>query len=1120
MRKLTYASFFSGIDGIRAALDSAGFECVHSCEIDEFCRKVLKARYGEEPKGRDIREETADTVPDADLFVGGWPCFQGGTLVLTRAGLVPVEKVRIGDEVLTHLCRWRKVLRTMSRVHPTIQVRGQGHGGIVTTEEHPFYAARMSPKWDNERRSNVRVFSEPEWIEAKDLAGCFWASHSTYPPSTPPPLELVGNESVSPVMGDGFFRFVGLYLADGWVDIDGRRGSVVLGVGKAKASKVSAMLDSANMSFTISEERTTTRFVVHGRAVARWVRDNFGVYCDGKTVPAWALGMDAPLRSALLEGYLSGDGYRIEKRGIWKVNSVSRALSVGVRMLAQSLGYSVSHGVVKNSRDNVVIEGRTVSERPYHATMIFDKSRSSVEIGGLRLGLVRSVTATGSEERVFNLEVEEDNSYTADGLIVHNCQGLSMAGLRKGLSDDRSGLFWELVRLLEQKRPRWFAFENVPGLLSTCSCARCGRQCKACRAPAGADDGECQVCGGENLGGRVLPEHRGTDFFVVLTALQKVGYSVETRILDAQFLGVPQRRSRIFLVGRLGACCPPEILFEPQERGRDPEEGGEAGKEGPMGPGGGAQVDRRTADARATPDGAPRAGSRNGAGERITCVSNASAPTTGKPSLTKSPSGSGRISVMKPESTSEKAHAVSKGTGGGLGGRDGQDDYVIQPAPTAFHRNASCSVTPQGDKGAALKGEGEHSCQFVAAPLTAGSSPNSNTPGRKREDDENLVIVEGSPEDVAFDAHNVPKTKTGTLTGGDKGGGKNEINLPMVARGVGLEQEEEAPAPPKDAPGQALLFPGQDLGRRPPEAYDGKTRVLRLGNASTSPFVKSDVTDALDTGSGHGAGYASQGVMTICMGSDPISSVDVAQPVTGRRGDPGTVAVPPLVSQHRSGDNAPLAVVPKTSVLEGDSASSTPALPSLRTGRGLSHVAVQEDNQNGVCLSPKAGSLRADAPGHQPGGSLIFGSTPQGALDQKGDRGDPREVVAFQESQSGCREDDVHASLDANFGPRRHEGVFTPMTVRRLTPTEAERLQGLADGWTCLCQVGLDCPNRRIPPWLDPSTFKLGGCGHSACGCECTDSNRYRSLGNSVAVPVICWIARRLKVAMEKQAGR
>jgi DNA (cytosine-5)-methyltransferase 1 len=108
-----------------------------------------------------------------------------------------------------------------------------------------------------------------------------------------------------------------------------------------------------------------------------------------------------------------------------------------------------------------------------------------------------------------------------------------------------------------------------------------------------------------------------------------------------------------------------------------------------------------------------------------------------------------------------------------------------------------------------------------------------------------------------------------------------------------------------------------------------------------------------------------------------------------------------------------------------------------------------------------------------------------GALNSGGGKpgqGYPAIMQAFQTSQSGTRTGDVHATLDSNNGSRRHNGAISGSTVRRLTPTECERLQGFPDGWT-------DVAYRGKPA---------------------ADGPRYRSLGNAFAVPVIRWIARRL----------
>jgi DNA (cytosine-5)-methyltransferase 1 len=103
------------------------------------------------------------------------------------------------------------------------------------------------------------------------------------------------------------------------------------------------------------------------------------------------------------------------------------------------------------------------------------------------------------------------------------CQDLSVAGKRAGLAGERSGLFWEIIRLIDDLRPKWVILENVPGLLSS---------------------------------------NGGRDMGTVIGTLAECGYGVAYRVLDAQYFGVPQRRRRVFIVGCLGdnGRAPAEIL--------------------------------------------------------------------------------------------------------------------------------------------------------------------------------------------------------------------------------------------------------------------------------------------------------------------------------------------------------------------------------------------------------------------------------------------------------------------------------------------------------------------------------------------------------------------------------
>lgn len=105
------------------------------------------------------------------------------------------------------------------------------------------------------------------------------------------------------------------------------------------------------------------------------------------------------------------------------------------------------------------------------------------------------------------------------------CQSFSVAGKREGLSGE-SRLMFEYIRAVQEVRPRWFVWENVPGALTS---------------------------------------EGGAAFGQLLREMDGLGYGVAWRVLDSRFFGVPQRRRRVFAVGRLGDIEGPcQVLFEPE----------------------------------------------------------------------------------------------------------------------------------------------------------------------------------------------------------------------------------------------------------------------------------------------------------------------------------------------------------------------------------------------------------------------------------------------------------------------------------------------------------------------------------------------------------------------------
>ena len=104
------------------------------------------------------------------------------------------------------------------------------------------------------------------------------------------------------------------------------------------------------------------------------------------------------------------------------------------------------------------------------------------------------------------------------------CQDLSLAGKRKGLAGERSGLFFNFVEALKAKKPEYFVWENVKGALSS---------------------------------------NQGWDFAEVVNQFSEAGYSLWWQVLNAKDFGVPQNRERIFIVG-FRDRSPPEVFFEPE----------------------------------------------------------------------------------------------------------------------------------------------------------------------------------------------------------------------------------------------------------------------------------------------------------------------------------------------------------------------------------------------------------------------------------------------------------------------------------------------------------------------------------------------------------------------------
>jgi len=154
------------------------------------------------------------------------------------------------------------------------------------------------------------------------------------------------------------------------------------------------------------------------------------------------------------------------------------------------------------------------------------------------------------------------------------CQDMSIAGRRVGLDGERSGLFYQAVRIIKEMReatdgkyPRYCVWENVPGAFSS----------------NGGDDFKAvieAVIGVKEEGIEVPAPDKNK--WPKADVYLGDGWSLAYRVFDTQYWGCPQRRKRIYLVADFAGERAGEILFESESLRGNSQESGEA-REDPSG---------------------------------------------------------------------------------------------------------------------------------------------------------------------------------------------------------------------------------------------------------------------------------------------------------------------------------------------------------------------------------------------------------------------------------------------------------------------------------------------------------------------------------------------------------
>lgn len=499
------------------------FEVVGMSDIEESAVTAYHLIHGEDIKNYgDVTKIDWSEVPDFDFISWSSPCFPAGTLVHTENGYKPIEQVEVGDTVLTHTNEYHRVTELMEHTaSQLVSINAMCFDSLTCTANHPFYVRKrkyVGHKWE-------RTFLEPQWLEAKDLDRSYFLGYAINTKSELPKWggclknywgHNIPEDKLSALFGKGeFWYLMGRYVGDGWKRIPKEGGAVVtICCSDRNEDSLKQALDAVGFHYHVSRERTVCKYHLCSKELCSFV-ERYGYMAYGKRVDQETINLPVDLLRSFVEGYVDSDGCLNKSDQCYKITTVSRELMYTAAQCIAKVYHCPVRLYRTPRRKTTVIEGRIANQRDSYQ-LVWHPSKRKQDHAFYEDGIVwfpiKSVDTIPYDGLVYNLEVETDHSYTANGAIVHNCQDFSQAGLRRGAeegSGTRSSLIFEERRMLEAKRPKYVMLENVKGLVTK----------------------------------KMMPY-----FLKYLSDLESFGYTNFWQVLNAKDYGIPQNRERVFVI--------------------------------------------------------------------------------------------------------------------------------------------------------------------------------------------------------------------------------------------------------------------------------------------------------------------------------------------------------------------------------------------------------------------------------------------------------------------------------------------------------------------------------------------------------------------------------------------
>ncbi|CAE6484668.1 Pyruvate ferredoxin/flavodoxin oxidoreductase, beta subunit [Candidatus Nitrosotenuis uzonensis] len=364
-------------------------------------------------------------------------CVLPDTLIHCNPSVKQIQQVSVGERVLGRDGFYHKVSEVMAHIHrgKVFKIMTKFFGPTYLTDEHPVLIVRREhPKLRN--KNFDAIWTRADQIKEKD--------YLVYPIQKEEldreyiQVDYKLKDTLSKLsdkipLNDDVLRMFGYYIAEGYVH--GR--SVCFTFNSRELEFLNdvenTMLHVFGLRGTRKTKRNATTIAFHCAPLGRVFLEWFGQKALDKKIPHFAMLLPAEKQKSLIKGVWRGDGWISTKQLRGNFKTVSKTLSEQLKtlLLRQGVVPTVSvnkkYGIHKESYSIQVVNDRDfailckVIDEKLEQKLHTGKPTSSIITPDYMLIPVRKIESFDYDGPVYNLEVDDVNSYVSENAILHNC---------------------------------------------------------------------------------------------------------------------------------------------------------------------------------------------------------------------------------------------------------------------------------------------------------------------------------------------------------------------------------------------------------------------------------------------------------------------------------------------------------------------------------------------------------------------------------------------------------------------------------------------------------------------------------------------------------------------------